>query len=81
MPKKVEKFLRKLGNKGRAELELLLARITAGDFASLDVKKLGGFESRYRIRKGSIRIQFSLDGNRSAVDIEVGWKDDHTYNS
>ena len=79
MPSKVEKFLRKLGSKGRAELELLLALITAGDFASLDVKKLGGFENRYRIRKGSIRIQFSLDANRKAADIEVDWRNEGTY--
>ena len=81
MPHKVEKFLRKLGSKGRTELEVLLARITSGDFEHLGVKKLGGFENRYRIRVGDIRIQYSLDEIRRAMDIEVDWKSDNTYRS
>ena len=61
MPSKVEKFLRKLDAKRRTTLDGLLARIECGDFVSFDMKKLKGGSTRYRIRTGDIRIQFSLD--------------------
>ncbi|MEK7170017.1 MAG: hypothetical protein AAB767_01885 [Patescibacteria group bacterium] len=60
-------------------LDEVLGQIAIGDLAGLDVKKLEGKLSRYRIRKGNIRIQFSLGSDRRATDIDVDWKDDATY--
>lgn len=60
-------------------MEVILSRIATGDSVALEMKKLGGFENRYRIRKGNVRIQFSLDEKHEAVDIEIGWRDDTTY--
>ncbi len=79
MPSKVEKFLRKLDYNARAELDAILSRITTGDFIGLDIKKLGGVDNRYRIRKGAIRIQFSLDEKRCAVNLDIQWRSDTTY--
>ena len=79
MPSKVEKFLRKLDAKRRAVLAEILNRIIRGDFAFLDMKKLEGSSDRYRIRKIGIRIQFSLDEQRRAAEIEVDWRNEGTY--
>ena len=79
MPDKIQKFLQKLDAKRRIVILELLGCITAGDFASLPMKKLEGTSNRYRIRKGDIRIQFSLDEKRKAVEIEIDWRNDTTY--
>lgn len=79
MPSKIEKFLRKLDAKRRAVLAEVLDRIIRGDFAFLDMKKLEGSSNRYRIRKSGIRIQFSLDEQRHATEIEVDWRNGGTY--
>lgn len=79
MPDKIEKFRRKLDAKRRAVLDNILARIKAGDFIDTDMKKLEGKNNRFRIRKGNIRVKFSLNEVRKAVGIEIEWRDDTTY--
>ena len=79
MPDKIEKFRRKLDVKRRAILDEILARIDQGNFIGLDMKKLGGSENRYRIRKGDIRIKFSLNKSGKAIDLEIEWRNDTTY--
>lgn len=79
MPSKVEKFLGKLDVKRRAVLVDIFDRITRGDFAFLDMKKLEGSSNQYRIRKGDIRIQFDLDKSGRATNIEVDWRNEGTY--
>lgn len=79
MPSKVEKFLRKLDTKHHVIIAGILERILRGDFAFLDMKKLEGSSNRYRIRKSGIRIQFSLDRQRRATEIEVDWRNEGTY--
>lgn len=56
----IEKALRKLTAKERKQLERLLALIEAGHFQGLDVRKLVGQEHVYRVRKGDLRIIFSV---------------------
>lgn len=56
MPDRIQKFLRKLPEKQRREIERLVERIVAGEVAGLDVKKLRGSQNVYRVRKGDIRI-------------------------
>lgn len=80
MPDKIQKFLQKLDAERRAITEELLRNITLGNFTGLNIKKLGGISNRYRLRKGDIRILFSLDEKRRAVEIEVDWRNDTTYN-
>lgn len=79
MPDKIEKFRRKLDAKRRATLDDVLARIAVGDFSSLDVTKLKGTVNRYRVRKGNIRIQCSLDKMGRAIGIDVDWRNEGTY--
>ena len=79
MPDKIEKFRRKLDARRRAVLDDILARIAVGDFASLDITKLQGEVDRYRVRKGNIRLQFSLDENRRAIEIDLDFRGEGTY--
>ena len=81
MPDKIQKFLRKLDAKRRAIIVELLTQVTTGNFAELNVIKLEGKENRYRLLKGNIRIIFSLDEKQKAVEIEIDWRNDNTYNS
>ena len=79
MPDKIEKFRRKLDARRRAALDDILARLDQSAFVGMDMKKLRGLENRYRIRKGDIRIKFSLNNQRKAVDLEIEWRNDTTY--
>lgn len=79
MPDRIEKFRRKLDAKRRAVLDEILLRIERGDFVFLDVTKLQGEMNRYRVRKGNIRIQFSLDEHRRAIAIDLDFRGEDTY--
>lgn len=79
MPDRIEKFRRKLDTKRRAVLDEILLRIERGDFVFLDVTKLQGEMNRYRVRKGNIRIQFSLDERRRAIAIDLDFRGEDTY--
>ncbi len=58
---RISKFLRKLDAEQRSEVEKIIARIVAGDFSGLDIKKLKGKYDEFRVRKGDIRIIFTKD--------------------
>lgn len=58
MTDRVERALRKLSAHERSELEKILQKISAGDFAHLDIKKLKHRDDIYRVRKGALRIIF-----------------------
>lgn len=79
MPDRIEKFRRKLDAKRRSVLDEILLRIERGDFAFLDITKLQGEMNRYRVRKGNIRIQFSLDERRRAIAIDLDFRGEDTY--
>lgn len=80
MPNKIEKFLRTLDSNRRAIIDALLQRISRGNFVGLDIKKLQGSSNRYRIRKGDIRIKFTLNEKGKATEIEISRRNDTTYN-
>ncbi len=75
---KIEKFLALLDRKRRERVEVAMSRILAGDLSGLDVKKLRGFESRYRVRIGDIRVVFDGIGSRSSI-LSIGWRSGSTY--
>ncbi|MEK7192535.1 MAG: hypothetical protein AAB682_00150 [Patescibacteria group bacterium] len=79
MSDKVEKFLKKLDARRLAVVQNILAHIESGDFVGMDMKKLTGEQNRFRIRKGDIRIKFSLDENKKGIKIEIQWRTDTTY--
>lgn len=75
---KIEKFLKKLIPKDRDSAEDAISGILSGKFDNLDIKKLQGFDNKYRVRVGKMRIQFYIVGK--IVEIEkVEFRNDNTY--
>lgn len=76
---KIDKFLTKLDKENRQRVFDILTRIKSGNFENLNLKKLGGYESRYRVRVGRYRIIFEMIGNSIRI-IDADKKNDNTYN-
>ena len=74
----IDKFLKKLSEKKRKEIEKLVANIINNNLKALDCKKLKGTRDIFRVRKGNIRILFRRIGNRSMV-ISIEQRGDNTY--
>jgi len=75
---KIEKFLNKLSSKEREIVDECLRLIKARNFENLNFKKLGGFDSLYRVRKSGIRIMFYWK-EQSVNIIKIDRKNDNTY--
>lgn len=75
---RIQKFIRKLSSDEARKVLEAIANIRVGNISHLDVTKLGGKESAYRVRIGSIRIQFvkTTVGN---IITKIGFKGDTTY--
>jgi len=75
---KIDKFLAKLDVERREKVLVVLVQIRSGNLQNLDLKKLGGFESKYRVRIGKCRITFEMyNGGNRLLDID--FKNDNTY--
>ena len=68
----IKKLLRHLTQRERRSTEEAVKKILGRELSGLDVKKLKGPGSAYRVRLGSIRIIFTEDheGIRRIVTIE-----------
>jgi mRNA-degrading endonuclease RelE of RelBE toxin-antitoxin system len=80
----ISKFLKKLDRKRRQEIEALLFQIKQKNLSRLDIKKLKGAENIFRVRKGNIRIIFSIEKNALSKDVKVfvvsiDFRSDTTY--
>ena len=75
---KIDKFLKKLTRYDRAEIEKVLEKISIRDFSTLDLKKMQGERNLYRIRKGNIRIIFSLSANQIRIQ-SIQFRNEQTY--
>ncbi|MEK9131290.1 MAG: hypothetical protein AAB447_00050 [Patescibacteria group bacterium] len=75
---KIDKFLKKLTRDDRAEIEKVLEKISIRDFSTLDLKKMQGERNLYRIRKGNIRIIFSLSANQIRIQ-SIQFRNEQTY--
>ncbi|MBI5470215.1 hypothetical protein HY968_02740 [Candidatus Kaiserbacteria bacterium] len=75
---RIHKFIRKLSaDEARRALEAITL-VREGRLNTLDVRKLKGRENEYRVRIGSIRIQFvKKETYNHITDIE--FRGDHTY--
>ncbi|MDP3956324.1 MAG: hypothetical protein Q8Q18_03730 [bacterium] len=81
MPDKIEKFLRKLNHRHAVIIREILGRVESGQLDGLDIKKLVGQQNRFRVRKGDVRIKFSLNRDGKAIGIEIQWRTDNTYSN
>lgn len=75
---KIEKFLRKLDGSRRDSILELIYKIKLGDLDNLDIKKLKGKESLFRVRKGSIRIIFLKTESKYEI-MSIDNRDENTY--
>lgn len=76
---KINKALLKLSDAQRNKLLDAYFRIEAGELAGLDIKKLKGHSSLYRLRLGSSRLIYEKLPRNKLKIIFVGKRDDQTY--
>lgn len=75
---RIEKFLARLDAKHREQVLPIVALIVAGQWQQLNVKKLKGYENRFRVRVGKFRIIFDTD-NGVAYLRDLDFRDEDTY--
>jgi len=73
-----EKLLRRISREDRNRIEQATLLIKEGDFSTLDIKKLSGFENIYRVRVGKFRIKLCMRFTYNEI-LEITRRDDHTY--
>lgn len=76
---KVDKFLSKLTEDQREAIFTVLTKIEEKDFSGLDWKKLKDASNTFRVRKGKIRIIYSLQHDGIINLIKVDWRNEKTY--
>jgi mRNA-degrading endonuclease RelE of RelBE toxin-antitoxin system len=77
---RLDKALKKLSAAQRKALLELIAEIEAGRINDLDILKLKGFKSLYRVRKGDLRLIV----RRTSEDYRVmalEWRSGRTYSN
>jgi len=75
---RISKVIRKLDRKHCLAVEAAMPNILRNDFRGLDVKKLTGFRSRYRVRIGDVRIIFIRKRDDISI-IAVDRRNESTY--
>ena len=75
---KITKFLKKLSKKDREVIHHILEQLYSENTKTLDIKKLKGGENLFRVRKGTIRIVYSLDGLDISI-INIEFRSEGTY--
>ena len=75
---KIQKFLQKLFQKERTAIESIINQIIRRDITGIDVKKLRGEDHLFRVRKGNIRIIFSMKKDYAYI-ITIERRNDTTY--
>jgi mRNA-degrading endonuclease RelE of RelBE toxin-antitoxin system len=78
MVDKVKKFLRKISSERREKIEYALESIFSNDFSHLDVKKMKGSNTLYRVRIGDVRIVFDTASEIPNIRF-VGKRSDVNY--
>jgi len=75
---KIDKFLAKLGNPDFDFVLELIRKIRSGDLQGLNVKKLEGHTSTFRLKKGHFRIIYEKKGQ--SIDlVSVTRRSEKTY--
>jgi len=75
---KLEKALQKLSSAEREKVREILEKLAAGNAEHLDVKKLKGRNEVFRVRKGSVRIIYRVDGSKTFV-VAIERRGKNTY--
>lgn len=75
---KVSKFLLKLSPRERERIMPFVVAIERGNVEHLDCVKLKDRGDEYRVRAGSVRIQFLKTANGNIVT-HIGFRNESTY--
>jgi mRNA-degrading endonuclease RelE of RelBE toxin-antitoxin system len=75
---KIEKYLSRLSHKDRVRINEVIDKLRSGNVEDLQIKKLGGYKDRFRIRVGRSRVIFESLGNKLIIT-DIDKKDDNTY--
>lgn len=78
MADKIKKILKKLSQKERDLIKLLLLRIKLDDVEGLDIKQLKGHSDLFRVRKGRIRIVYRKNEKEFLI-IRIDRRNEKTY--
>jgi len=76
---KIEKALKRLIQKERVILKSILKQIRNGNIKNLDMKKLRGKENIFRVRKGKMRILFSISKKNDIFVLTIERRSEGTY--
>lgn len=74
-----EKFIRRCRPAEKEAIAKILSKLGEGDLTGLDVKKLKGSDTSFRIRKGDIRIIFFVNQEKRFIVEKITYRSDHTY--
>ncbi|MEK7213535.1 MAG: hypothetical protein AAB637_00255 [Patescibacteria group bacterium] len=75
----VHKFLKKLDTKRRIVIIDILEKLQRKDFSNLDIKKLKGVSNLFRVRKGEIRIIYTIAEDSMIKILKIDFRTDTTY--
>lgn len=76
---KIKKFLKKLNEKERHQIEKVLAALFYGKTEALNIKKLKGRDDVFRVRAGNFRIIFQRKNGEDIRILDIGRRDEDTY--
>lgn len=76
---KLQKVLNNFTDKEKKQIKKILSSLKQRDFKGLDLKKLQGHNNIFRVRKGKIRIIFTLKENKFYL-ITIGRRSEKIYN-
>lgn len=76
---KIEKALKKLGEKEKEIVKDILDKLEKGNLLGLNIQKLKGREDFFRIRKGDIRIIYRRTEAKKIFILAIERKSEKTY--
>lgn len=76
---KIDKFFLRLSKEERESVNEALVKIFAEKLETLDVKKLKGNKSIFRVRVGKIRIVYKFDGINEPELLDMFRRGDNSY--
>lgn len=79
MSDKIQKFLSKLNAKERQLVAEIVSAILAGQTAHLDITRLKGSKSIYRVRKGNICLIFYKRSDDEIRFLQISRRNEKTY--
>lgn len=79
MTDKIKKFLEKLSAKELIVVQATMSKIIAGEFEGLNIVQLKGSANVFRVRKGRLRIIYTVDKAGNANILSVDRRSEKTY--